>query len=135
MQWLIDLIAEKVIETIGVPPCYIDRGDHGPIDWDITSMIVDGADHDLDMSSIIPAGATAVNLHLVGASTTITDIFLLRPKSHPRVFGSCTIRPQIAGHDFGERRVVGVDPDRIMTYKFTGVGWTNLKINVKGWWL
>jgi len=131
MQWLIDLI----IEAIGIPPTYITRGPHAASDWDLNDLIVDGADHDLDMSALVPAGASAVNLHIVGTTNTIADIFYLRPKSVPVIFGSCTLRPQVAAHAYCVRRAWAVDADRIMTYKFSGVGWTYWKLNVKGWWL
>lgn len=130
MQWLIDL----VIAAIGIPPCYVDRGIHDGSDYTLADFVVDGGWHDIDMSEYIGEGATCVNFHLVGNSNVITDVFYFRRKSHTMTFGSCTVRPQIAGHHFGERRPVGCDANRIFSYRFLGAGWVSLKFNIKGWW-
>ncbi|GAI35317.1 unnamed protein product, partial [marine sediment metagenome] len=49
MQWLIDLI----IETIGVPPCYIDRGSFFGPDFTQVSLPARAVWTELDLSGII----------------------------------------------------------------------------------
>lgn len=135
MQWLFDIIEEKMEAAGFIKNSYVDRGDHDVSDWVLSDFIVDGAEHDIDLSEHIPAKAKAANLHVVASTTVITDTFYLRPASHPATFGACTMRPQVASHTYCVRRAFGHDADGIYTYRFTGTGWLALKINVKGWWL
>lgn len=135
MQWLIDLVAQRVIDTIGIPPTYVDRGEHSGHDWLLGDLTVDGSWHDIDMSLLVPAGAKGVNLHSVCVTSVITDIFYLKPKSHGTVFGSCTLRPQVINHSFCVRRAFAIDSDRVMEYRFIGSGFSLFQMSVKGWWL
>lgn len=135
MQWLFDIV-EEMMEAAGfLKAAYIDRGTHPASDFVLGDLVVDGVFHDLDLSSIVPVGAKGVNIHIPAKSTVITDVFYLKPKSHPVTFASCTIRPQIANHITCIRRAFAIDSDRIMEYRFTGVGWNYIRLTVKGWWL
>ena len=65
MQWLIDIIAAKVIATIGIPPVYIDRGDPASWDFGTGQLIEDFQWHTYSLASIVPAGASAVALFVI----------------------------------------------------------------------
>ena len=62
MQWLIDIIAEKVKNEIGIPPVFVDRGDVPFWDIDDFSTLFDNAWHTIDLSLIVPEGTSAILL-------------------------------------------------------------------------
>lgn len=134
MQWLINLVAEKVIAEIGIPPCYIERPT-GSVDFEKdTHLITDDAWHELDISSIVGVGAKAVLFHLRGESNDISGCVRLKNKSQAGFATHCTLRLQVAGHPIAGHYVVAVGADRIIEYKIENIVWIMLLLTVKGWW-
>lgn len=134
MQWLIDIIAEKVIAEIGIPPVYIERPT-GTVDFQKGApLITDNAWHELDLSSIIGEGAKAVLFHLRGSSSDISGCVRLKNKSQAGIATHCTLRLQIAGHSIAGHYIIAVGADRIIEYKIENIVWTLLILTVKGWW-
>jgi len=135
MQWLIKLIAEKVIAEIGIPPCFIDRGD--PTIWDYTKahFTTDGAWHEFDLSAIVPAGAVAV-LFLLRIQDDATDsYYCFRRNGNTRTY-NCSRGGTWVANVFGYAdHVCPLSSDRKIDYLFKNVVFTNIDFVVKGWWL
>ncbi len=130
MQWLIDL----VIKTIGIPPCYVSRGDYSGADYDHTTLIADSAFHELDLSAIVPEGATAVKLHCKMTSAIVATKLRLRPGGYIHSGFHCTLRSQVANVTVGALITVGLSTDRKIGYQYTtGVPGVR-SITVQGWW-
>lgn len=131
MQWLIDL----VIEAIGIPPVYIDRGDPNGHDYDENSLAVRNVWTELDLSAIVPAGAQAVNVDMSVNATSVNRKFRLR--RHGNIFGTASrrIRTQAAGVAFDGGGAVAIDNDRKIDYNIDLIGITVIRMTVLGWWL
>lgn len=131
MQWLIDL----VIEAIGIPPTYIDRGGVVAYDFDEGDLTQDGTWYDLDLSGIVPVGASAVNLHWRGVDAAIGRILYVRPNAAGQVIGTCTLRNQVANISIAMWHVIALPSNRKIQYRSIAPGLTTLNVVVRGWWL
>ncbi len=131
MEWLIDLI----IEAIGVPPCFIDRGDPATYDWTVGDFTADGAWHDLDCSAIVPAGATAVVLTVNGLAVTVARSLKLRRKGNVNEINIAHLNVQAAVISNAEEYIVPLDSNRFLEYKITIGGFLALNASVVGWFL
>lgn len=135
MQWLIDLVAERVIATIGIPPTYIDRGDPAAIDYTVGDFTRDDTWRELDLSAIVPEGATAVALTLVFnyGATNRHAYFRKNGNANDIIFTGLT--NPVATLDYIGDLVCAVSSDRKIDYKIsTGIGMV-VNLSVKGWWL
>lgn len=131
MQWLIDLI----IESIGVPPCYIDRGDEAIDDFRAIDFTRDGFWHTLDLSGIIPTNATAVSLTVLIASGIINDIATFAPRITSGLGNFNTIVSQVANLSINKDLTISIGPNRTIAYKIPPGVWQVVNLSVKGWWL
>lgn len=135
MQWLIDIIAQKVIDTIGLPPTFIKRGDPPVPDFILGDFIIDGANHPLDLSSIIPSGAKAVLFHLWIRSDDAQSKCFFRPKGNVNYQDASWADTQVATIVFKNDLVCPLPSSRVLEYRFYVNGWTWISFVVKGWWL
>ena len=131
MQWLIDL----VIEAIGVPPCFIDRGDDNTWDYDIDDLTTDGAWHDLDLSGIVAEGATAVLLRVAYVNDAIGRAIFFRKDGNVNELNVAEVETHIAETQRIESRTVAVSDARVIEYKTPAAGNPEIDIYVRGWWL
>lgn len=135
MQWLIDLCAERVIETIGIPPTFIDRGDPAAYDFIANDLTKDDAWHDLDLSGIVPSGSTAVLINLQAKSNGAGNYFQLRTNGNSNSRNVSYITTPVAVVANGFDCIVPVDSTRIIEYLLSVATWFTASLTVKGWWL
>jgi len=134
MQWLIDLIAERVIATIGIPPTYIDRGDPAVLDLD--TFTCDGSWHELDLSAIIPAGAKAVLLRLTIRDDAVGSYLRFRKTGSANAINRSIIRTQVSMVYKNADMVVALDDNRKIEYSSAaGTTFVSSDLAVGGWWL
>lgn len=131
MQWLIDL----VIEAIGIPPVFIDRGDPAVPDFPVGSFIIDNAWHDLDLSGIVPATASAVLLAIEIASINAASQVILRKKGNINHINISQILTQVGGFLISGDFVCPIGSDGLLEYQIPPNPWIFLNVTVKGWWL
>lgn len=131
MQWLIDLI----IEAIGIPPTFIDRGDPATSDFSGPAFTRDGAWHDLDLSAIIPAGATAVLFAFEGENAGVAREAKFREKGNVNDKNRSRMIIQIAMVRLTGDFVCPLDANRFIQYNLSALGWLANVFTVKGWWL
>lgn len=131
MQWLIDL----VIEAIGVPPCYIDRGDPGDVDFDQTDFTDDAAWHTLDLSAIVPENAQAVNLTAFIVATEVSKVFWFREDGNVNSYNASGLSTQIAFQPVITNMSISLSTDRKLAYNLDPSTWLSIGVTVCGWWL
>lgn len=131
MDWLIKL----VIEAIGIPPVYIHRGDPHSYDFDTGDFVKDGTFNDLDLSAIVPAGASAVAFHFGVAGQQVNAHVLFETTGDHLSKNFAEIFTPVANNTVSGDFIVALDADRKITYQFSNVVWLFCKFTVKGWWL
>jgi len=133
MQWLIDLIAAKVIATIGVPPCFVDRGDYNGSDFNETVITQDSSWHALDLSSIVPEGARGVLVHLKTNSTFVGIYTRFRATGQINSTFRCANRQQVSNIVTSNYLLLGVDANRSVDYYISLPGYSAWNLTVRGW--
>lgn len=114
---------------------FYDRGDPAVYDKAVGDFTKDGAWHDWDLSSIVPAGAKLVLLqgHVEGAGTDWAIWFRKNGQTNEINHGEMeTLRANV---ERCRMMVVACDDDRIIEYKADNVAWVTLDIVVRGWWI
>lgn len=157
MQWLIDLIKEWVIAQAYATVAYVDywiaktiewvedqnylqtsfvdRGDPAAWDFIIGNFTADGAWHDLNLSSIVPAGAKSVLFLVYIRNDAVNKDFYLRRKGNANAYNMVMQRTEVANLVRVADGVCPCDENRVIQYYLTAVGWTRIRLTVKGWWL
>lgn len=129
MQWLIDL----VIKAIGVPPCYVNRGDATGTDFTMADLTMDWGVHYLDLSGIIPEGATAVHLYFAFVANAAGTCMWLQPSDCVHCFSALGMTSQVANIEIDCDGFVALGPDRKIKYQGGAPPMTAVFIHVRGW--
>jgi len=146
MQWLIDIIKEYIatlkfttlleVEAQGyIKTSYVDRGDYP--DWDFTyfNFVKDGQFHDLDLSTIVPAGAKAVHMLVWFKSSSVQKNVWFRKKGNVAAFNMAMSYTQIADFNITNDIIVCLDSNRKIQYNMSSSGVSEIRVIVRGWWL
>lgn len=131
MQWLIDLI----IDAIGIPPVSIDRGDPPVCDFSWPGLLDDGLWHELDLSGIVPAGASLVGLYTFSSNAYASKHCAFRTPGNVNTENISMTNTQVSGVPQTLDVFVNVDANRKIEYKLDVGGWTGFVVTVKNWWL
>jgi len=135
MQWLIDIVLEKVAEAGYLTNSYIDRGTTNQPDFSLGDFIGDLSWNDLDLSAIVPEGAKAVAFTMSGMGTFASSVARFRKKGNLYSFNSTSFATPVSDiEDYGDC-MCGISADRKIQYNLLDVGWDDLYLTVKGWWL
>lgn len=145
MQWLIDIIKEWVIAqayaTVAwvqaqgyLTAGFVDRGDPAAFDFDKTDLITDGTWHDLDLSTIVPAGAKAILASILINDELIERSLMFRKKGNVNIFNRSLIYTQVSNIYNSLDLVIPVDADRKIQYRGEAIVWVAIYVTVKGWW-
>lgn len=131
MQWLIEIIAARVGETIG----WRRREQFANPDFQLGDMIRDNAWHDLDLSAIVPDGAGCIAFEVRLRAAIGGKALRLRRKGntteHPR-----SMESSYAGNiNNWSDMSVSCNAGRVIQYRMSGDPWSNFELSVKGWWL
>lgn len=113
---------------------FVDRGDPASYDYTLVSLTTDGSWHDLDLSSIVPAGAKAVLLvgHVEGAGTDWA--IFVRKKGQTNEINHGEMETLRANVERCRLMICAIDVNRIIQYKADNQAWTTLDLAVRGWW-
>jgi len=140
MQWFIDtlydLCKNYIDAYLATHPAlgnFVDRGDNAAWDFTVLDFIYDNAWHDLDLSSIVPAGATWVLLKTNLESLSAEKKFDMRMKGNTNVYNTVAIWTPFANVRIGGAFLVPCNANRIVEYRADFPIWTILNINVNGW--
>jgi len=135
MQWLIDICVEKILDEIGIPPVYIHRGD--PDAWDFLkgAFTRDLNWYPLDLSSIVPAGASAVNLRCFSFTSIVNPYIMFARHAVIHGYNLHSHDTPISGLGSNSTFTIGIDPDRLIQYAMADAGIIAVDLLVCGWWL
>ena len=114
---------------------YVDRGDPTAYDFVLANFTTDGAWHDLDLSSIVPANATTVLLRVIIQDNLVGMFLNLRKNGNIETYNTISIYTQVAETPVGDNLIVSLDANRIMEYFASNTTWTGIWICVRGWWI
>jgi hypothetical protein len=117
----------------------VDRGD--PVTFDFGSeaglggLVADGAWHDLDLSPIVPAGASHVQLAVTIQATTAIGApgLWLRKNGNTGGYNVAALRVQTANQSIDGRHLLLCDAGRVIEYFLTDTSWSGVTITVCGW--
>lgn len=118
----------------GLVEMYVDRGDPATVDKVKTDLTIDGAWHDLDLSTIVPAGAKAVMLRTRLQSANPGDAIRYRKNGNTNEVNTCgceALRANVLRTRLG---ITSIDANRVLEYNADNIAWTTLDIVVRGWW-
>lgn len=114
-------------------PKIIDRGDPSVWDWTLGNFITDGAGHDLDCSSIVPAGARFIIFRVDIQDDAVGSFFVMWKKGHTGNFNAAIKRTAVANEWMDCHFRVACDDNRIVEYKATNTTWSGINVLVRGW--
>ena len=112
---------------------YVDRGD--PSDWDFTvsTFTTDATWRDLNVSSIVPAGAQALMFLLQVQVDVINAEIRFRKKSISNVFNSERVISQVADQRIYYNLLVFCDSNRVIQYYATNETFAGIYMVINGW--
>lgn len=129
MQWLIDILLELLPTLTG----FQDRGDPAAFDFVKTDFTRDDSWHDLDLSGVVPSGATAVVLRIALVNTSAGAYIYLRKKGHTNAVNQAECHMQVANVGVVYDKTVAVDENGFCQYRVDPNLWTWLSIVIAGW--
>jgi len=135
MKWLLDIVKAWIIKQGYLTTSFVDRGDTPDHDWSRSDLTCDTNFHDLDLSGIVPAGASGVSLRVTFRDTFVNQYGVFRPRSHTTIYNIATQRTQVMDIFIDADLTVALDPDRVISYMFKSGVYDAIYITVKGWWL
>jgi hypothetical protein len=112
---------------------FVDRGDPAAWDFEVGDFTTDGAWHDLDLSGIIPAGVSMVQINITFSDDNPGSWILFRKKGNVNEFNMDVARSQVT--DVINDACVMVQPDinGIIQYKTFSTAFTIINLVVRGW--
>lgn len=115
---------------------YVDRGDPAAYDFTLGSFTTDGTWRDLDLSAIVPAGATTVHVKVIIQDDAAASNFELRKNGNSNTFNTSGMATQVANTQMTAEFTVSCDVDRIIEYRATNLTWVGgIYFVVRGWGL
>lgn len=115
-------------------PQFHDRGDPVTWDWQVGDLTTDGAWHDLDLSTIVPAGTKAVLMRANIVDNLVNQLLYFREKGNSGWQNSSLLTTQVANQGINHDVVVAVDANRVIQYWASSTTWTTINIAVRGYW-
>lgn len=123
-----------MVETISQEGRFVNRGDPANVDWELGDFTIDYGWHELDLSSIVPAGVSSVLCTTVMFNTISGKHYAFRTKGNTNTNNESLINNQIASKVQAHDIIVHPDRDGKIEYFIDEDGWIALTLTVKGWW-
>jgi len=111
----------------------VDRGDPADYDFTVGDFTCDSAYHDLDLSSIVPSGATWVKVKVVLADDAVDSYFALRKNGNTNTRVSLSNRIRVVDKTHYITGFVPCDSNRVIEYSATNTTFTTINLVVTGW--
>ena len=129
-----DSVHKKILPT-NLGHRYVDRGDPAAWDFTLAGLTTDDNWHDLDLSSIVPVGAIAVEFLILLADDIKDSRFFMRKNGNVNAFNIIQLRTQVANQILGGNVIIACDENRVVEYRASNLTWSSIDIIVKGWWV
>lgn len=126
--------ADAVDTTSYLITSFVCRGDASASDFTEATLTVDGAWHELDLSSIVPVGAVAVLLTVSAADATPGNGIYLENNDYSNHYNVSRVVVQNDSVSNVIDCIVSCSSDRKLKY-YIYAGTDSISIIVKGWWL
>lgn len=114
---------------------YVDRGDPASYDWTVGSFTTNGAYHDLDCSSIVPAGAKAIVFRVYLSDETEDVFFQMRKNGNSNGINNSKLFVQTANRTATCDMIVACDSNRVVEYLASNTTITTLSVVIAGWFV
>ena len=112
---------------------FINRGDPSAADYSQATLTIDSAYHDLDLSSIVTAGATSILLQVGFRDGSVGHDAIFRMNDNSNAINISHLTNQVADTWIYSDIIVPCDASRVIEYNLqTGMDFIN--VTVKGWW-
>lgn len=111
------------------------RGDPAAFDFTVIGFTCDGAWHDMNLSTIVPAGATLVAMRLLIKDDVVGSRITFRRRGDTNEYNVSDFFILTANQSQGHDMIVRCDGDRRIQYKASAVAWISISLCVKGWWV
>jgi len=112
---------------------YVDRGDPAAWDYQLANLTTDGAWHDLDLHTLVPAEAVAVKLLVRILDNAASSVITFRKKGNVNTYNAAFVRTQVANINIEGDLLASCSTDRIIQYLATNTVFTGIYILVRGW--
>jgi hypothetical protein len=113
---------------------YVNRGSTNNYDFLKTDLTIDGLEHTIDMSGLIPAGAKAVQLAVVYDNNTVGQYFSLQTATGILEKNKIFFPVHVASQAHWLEDLLALPTDRILYYYASNAGtWGSLSIVIRGW--
>lgn len=112
---------------------YVDRGDPASADFTRPNLDTDGAVHDMDLSSIVPAGAIAVHLRFTIMGTSVGLYFRFFEKGNSNTVNRLNQLTQVANVTIECDGFIMLDANRVISYITSNDAFGNYNVVVRGW--
>jgi hypothetical protein len=126
---------KKKVQVSDLGHRYVDRGDPAAFDFAVGDLTTDGNWHDLDLSSIVPAGAVAVHLRVYAEDDVLKMSVLFRKNGNSNTINAGRVQTYNANARTTDDVIVALDSNRIIEYLASNVVWIDIKIVVAGWYI
>jgi hypothetical protein len=113
---------------------FFDRGDPTAVDFAVGDLTTDSTWNDLDLSSIIDAGAVAVVLSVTiedGATESTLDF---RKNGNSNAIAIASISTQVVDVPCSSTLTVALDSNGVIEYRGSNLTFSTINITVLGWW-
>lgn len=118
-----------------VVPTFVDRGDPSSADYTEGTLTFDGSYHDLDLSSLVPAGTTAILLRIQTVSSgTAGDYIVFRENGNSNELNNDGYFAPVTSFPDLKTVIVSCDSNRVIEYEAGASDWTSLDLIVAGYW-
>ncbi|MFZ2147459.1 MAG: hypothetical protein WAV28_09575 [Sedimentisphaerales bacterium] len=117
---------------------YVERTGYANYDFDDDFWTKDGAWNELDLSAIVPAGASAIAVHsrCKASAINLNSVVFFRMSGQADIVATCKLRPQVIDVSLAALFVIGMPTNRKLEYRIIAAGMIyDLYFTVKGWWI
>ncbi|GAI28680.1 unnamed protein product [marine sediment metagenome] len=105
-----------------------------PFDFQLSDLTQDGNWYNMDLTALVPAGATQVKFQLTYRTANIADRFMMREKGNFNTWNIASLRPHAPNQYRDYIFLVTPNADRFVQYRFVGTDCNFLRMTVCGWW-
>ena len=114
---------------------YVDRGDPAAYDFTLNDFTTDETWRELDLSGIVPAGASLVHLKVRILDGAADSLFRLRRKGNSNTISALVLITQVVDISMFGEGFIKPDKNNVIEYYGTDLAFTNIDILVKGWFI
>ncbi len=126
----------KVGSSASRPVVFVNRGDAEVADFSLAAFTRDNAIHQIDLSSIVPAGAVAVWLRVIIQDTAAAKYIMFFPNGETHEYSIDYLNTQANGVPIGMTMgPIALDANRLISYQSNISDGQTLAVTVKGWLL